>query len=259
MKENFDHEESENNEHMQEIEFTCEDQKLKGKLFFPEQLRVKQPGVVFINGWKGNQNSKTDYASAAASLGYVSMTFDMRGQGESEGDLSTLTMENFLHDGEAAYDRLIAEQAVDADDITIVGNSLGAYIAARLTERKNTKNLILQAPANYPDQELVRPLADYAGVKSILEWRQQILKPETNIALDALNKFKGNLLIVESQLDDFIPHQTVENYVSAAQDPARVKLELMSGAPHSLKDPSLRMQYQNLISDFLLDKSPIKS
>ncbi|OGZ73826.1 MAG: hypothetical protein A2908_01295 [Candidatus Staskawiczbacteria bacterium RIFCSPLOWO2_01_FULL_38_12b] len=259
MKENFDRKELEDNEHIQEIEFISEDQKLKGKLFFPEQLQVKQPGVIFIHGWKSNQNSKTDYASTVAGLGYVSMTFDLRGHGESEGDLPVLTMENFIHDGEAAYDRLIAEHAVDADDITIVGNSLGAYIAIRLIERKNSKNLIIQAPANYPDQELTHPLVDYAGDKSILEWRKQILKPKTNAALDALNKFKGNLLVVESQLDDFIPHQTVENYVSAAQDPARVKLEIMADAPHSLKDPSLRMQYQKLISDFLLDKSPIKS
>lgn len=245
----------EGHEMVREVEFTSETQSLRGKIFSPEHPNEHNPGLLFIHGWRGDQAGKAECAAEATSLGYVAMTFDLRGHGASEGDMQSLNIENFMNDVTAAYDRLAEERGVDANRITVVGNSFGSYLAALLVQRRSVEKLVLQAPANYPDDIVARPVAEYTGTKPISEWRQLPLEHAATASLDSVHAFKGDVLVVESELDAFVPHQTTENYVQAVEDKSRVRHEVLLGAPHSLKDPNLRMQYQNILLSWLQETS----
>ena len=248
------------NERVRQIEFVSEGKMLQGTIFSPEVLKEKNPGLLFIHGSPSRgQAGQVEYADAVAKAGYMAMTFDLSGHGASQGGDQPPVMENFLNDTTAAYDRFVQEAALDPKKITVVGGSLGSYLALMLAERKRVENLVLQNPANFPDNVLEKPVTDYTGTEPVLEWRQQPLKFDSNASLKAIHEFKGNVLIVESELDELIPHQSTENYVKAVKDTSRVRREVLPGAKHYLADPAQRMQYQNMLLAWLQEKCPIEN
>jgi hypothetical protein len=60
----------------------------------PANLRRGQPSVVFHNGLASRQDNYYWYATALARAGYVVLTYDPAGQGESEGTASDLMDDN---------------------------------------------------------------------------------------------------------------------------------------------------------------------
>jgi dienelactone hydrolase len=70
---------------------------------------------------------------------------------------------------------------------------------------------------------------------------------EENRALAACAKFKGNVLVIESERDDYVPHSTIANYVSAFREARSMTYRVISGADHALTDPSCRRAYTSLL------------
>lgn len=248
----------ESHEKQREVEFAVEGQKIRGTLFYPESPKEKIPSLIFIHGWLGSQMGNVAYANEATQHGFACLAFDLRGHGKSAGDIQKLTAEEYLSDAEAAYDYLVSAKGIDPEDITIVSTSFGSYLAACLSEQRNVKNLILRAPANLPDTCTDTPVMDSIASPETLAWRAKAQGAESNRALHALKKFTGNILIIEPEMDTVIPHQTVENYLSAAHDPAKVAHVIMKGAPHSLHEPQYRSEYQRILMDWLDATHPTK-
>ena len=48
-------------------------------------------------------------------------------------------------------------------------------------------------------------------------------------ALRGIHQFKGDLLIIESGKDTVVPHETIQSYMDAAPDPAKVSHILIEG------------------------------
>ena len=92
---------------MRRIEFTVGDLKLKGSLILPQKLLDKNPAILFVHGWTSHKERSYQYANGLAKLGYISFLFDMRGHGESDGNINTTTTKEFLDDVLAAYYYLI--------------------------------------------------------------------------------------------------------------------------------------------------------
>ncbi len=237
------------------VEFTCEDAKLHGHLFTPEKRAEKLPGVLFIHGWKGSQVGNLEYAKAAAEDGFAGFTFDLRGHGISEGDAQKLTPEDFLHDAIAAYDAFVADPNVDPEDVTVVGTSFGSFLAARLTEVRKVRSLILRAPADYPAEDLSKPVAELSGSSELKAWRSGSHTPEGSKTLADVQAFDGNILIIESEHDEVIPHQMVENFLAAAPK-ERTDHAVMAGTSHALKDPKDWAAYQAILLGWLKKTHP---
>jgi len=199
----------------------------------------------------GDQVGRGEIAAEVAKQGYICMTFDLRGHGMSEGNMEELTTENFMHDVEAAYDTLAATKGIDPKKITVYGNSFGSYLAAVLVKRRAVQNIALQAPANYPDDILEKPVATYTGTPPISTWRQKPIDENETESLRAMHAFPGNVLVIESELDTFVPHQTTENYLEAVADKKHLEHALLKGAPHSLKDPLQRAKCRTILQAWL--------
>ena len=64
------------------------------------------PGVLFVHGWAGSQKRDERRSRAIAQLGCICLTFDMRGHGETQEHLKTITPAENLADVCSAYDAL---------------------------------------------------------------------------------------------------------------------------------------------------------
>ncbi len=129
--------------------------RLAGNLWKPKDLApdAKVPGVLLVHGWGGlKSHLNLAYAPQFASQGYVVLTFDYRGWGESDGKFvrvgdkpegeRELTLKvaevreivdplDQLEDIRNALAYLMGESQVDSDRIGIWGSSLGGGLAVQ--------------------------------------------------------------------------------------------------------------------------------
>ena len=237
---------------MKEIEFESDGLTLRGKVFYPDNQKEKNPAILFIQGWTGVKENSFQYAAGLAKLGYICFVFDSRGHGESEGDINTATTEEFTRDDLAAYDFFISLEGVDKDRVSVVGSSFGGYRAAYLISKRPINNLVLRASADYANEgfKIPRMKAGGSEVSEVLEWRKQARKPNETWALQAVHNFNGNILIIESEIDEHVPHQTIQNYRDAIKDESKLKYVFMKGAPHSIKEGPFRDEVERIYTDW---------
>ncbi len=223
---------------MKEAEFSADGKKLKGSLFFPKNLKATNPAILFIHGWTSERKRSYQYANGLAKIGYVSFLFDMRGHGESEGDINTATTKEFFDDVLAAYDYLLGVKEVDKENISAVGSSFGGYFAALLTGKRSIRRVVLRAPADYPNEDFNKSKMQSSGDEDpvVYEWRTQPREPGETLALSAIANFTGEVFIIESEKDDIVPHQTIQNYANAVKDKSKLTHKVIKAAPHSIKD-----------------------
>ncbi|MBI2031452.1 MAG: alpha/beta fold hydrolase [Candidatus Levybacteria bacterium] len=222
---------------------------LSGTIIKPDG-NEKIPAVVFYHGMISQ--SKPRYIKRAeelAKVGISSLCFDFRGCGESEGKLGELTLKDWLDDSILAFDYLINQEFVDKDRIGIMGKSFGGEMAALVAEKRNVRSIVLHAPAVYPDtwfddkftwdEEISRKRKEYRNSEKALD----------NNAIRAIEKFKGSLLVVGSELDGTCPKTIVKGYYEQAGSTDK-KIEWIKGADHPLKDEFHNHQLTKLMLDW---------
>ncbi|MDO8609337.1 MAG: alpha/beta fold hydrolase [bacterium] len=240
---------------MQQVEFNVKNLTLKGTLFFPKKLRDKNPAILFVHGWTSERIRSFQYAKSLAKLGYVSLVFDMKGHGDSEGDRNNFSPKDFMKDCKVAYDYLLQVKGVDKENISLVGNSFGAYLGVILTSKRKIKNIVLRAPGNYPNDVFEKSKHLFSGSTntSIREWRKKLLNPDEAFALQAASQFVGEVLIIESENDESIAHETIVNYMNAVSDISKVTHIVMKNAPHSISEGPFRDMVEQILNNWFGD------
>jgi fermentation-respiration switch protein FrsA (DUF1100 family) len=112
--------------------------RLAGDLFLPATAPPASghPAIVVGHGWGGIKQFFTgDIARAFASLGFVSLSFDYRGFGESEGERNRLFPLEQVDDVRAAVAWLTTRPEVDPNAICVYGTSFGGGIALEAAAR----------------------------------------------------------------------------------------------------------------------------
>ncbi len=112
----------------QKVSFYSEGVKLAGDLFLPDNLAAgeKRAGILLCHGYTGVRNLYLpDTARALTEAGYVVLTFDYKGWGDSEGSPNRLAPYGRVLDSQAALTFLGAQDMVDAGRLGIYGTSYG--------------------------------------------------------------------------------------------------------------------------------------
>jgi uncharacterized protein len=112
----------------QQISFYSEGVRLAGDLFLPDDLKrgETRAGIVLCHGYTGVRNLYLpDIANVFTDAGYVVLTFDYKGWGDSDGPKSRLSPYGRVIDSQAALTWLGAQPMVDADRLGIYGTSYG--------------------------------------------------------------------------------------------------------------------------------------
>lgn len=110
------------------IAFYSEGVKLYGDVYLPDDLPEgdRRAGVVLCHGYTGVKDLYLpDTAQALNQAGYVVMTFDYKGWGQSEGVRSRLAPYSRVLDVQAAMTFLGLQPEVQADRLEIYGTCYG--------------------------------------------------------------------------------------------------------------------------------------
>lgn len=110
--------------------------KVRGKLYQPKDVTIQNPGpgVVYLHGYQNNRETSDPYAIELARRGFVAITLDALGRGNSDNQFSE-SEPGFdpTYGADSAFAYLQSLPFVDADRCGIAGHSLGGewtYLAA---------------------------------------------------------------------------------------------------------------------------------
>lgn len=134
----------------------------------------------------------------------------------------------------------------------MVGTSYGGYLAAILTSLRPVRWLALRVPALYRDQEWHTPKRDLDKV-DLMDYRSTLVHAQSNRALHACAAFTGDVLIVESETDDHVPHATIMSYRAACQQTHSLTHRIIDGGDHSLSDPVSQQAYTSILVDWITE------
>jgi pimeloyl-ACP methyl ester carboxylesterase len=195
-------------------------------------------GLLFVHGLGSDQQGYLERAQAVAEeLNCTSLTFDLSGHGASDGDPESLSISDHLDDVIAAYDALSNRAEVDPQRIGVCGASYGAYLTCRLIALRSVARVLLRAPALYDDGRFDTHLDRLASDPAA----------RADQFFGVLASFDNDVLIVESERDETIPHRIVERYLQALR---RGQHRVIAGATHQLTEQSWRENFRALILDW---------
>jgi dienelactone hydrolase len=212
------------------VKLEVEGQKLVGILCLPEG-EGPFPGVVCYHGRGSSRAKYTSLCQKLAENGIIGFCFDFRGHGESEGEFTKLSLVDGEKDALVAFDFLKSLKMTDSARIGICGSSMGAYLAAIVSSKKDVFSLVLRAPAVYALEAQNISLSQ-VFTRGFLE-SGDLRRVESILAI---RKFMGNLLIVRGEKDEQIPKRVVDAYFKNAQNAKEKKLYTIKDATHALTD-----------------------
>ncbi len=116
-----------------EITYTNEGEKIAAFVFLPEnyQVGVKYPAVVISPPASGVKEQTAGlYAEKLSKEGFITLAFDPRGWGESEGHKSLFDPYKIARDAKQGINYIASLEQVDSKNIFHLGICMGAGIAA---------------------------------------------------------------------------------------------------------------------------------
>ena len=172
--------------------------------------------VLLFHGNAGNISHRIDYLAMLHRLGYSSFLFDYRGYGRSSGRPSE---QGTYRDAEAAWQHLTAARGIPPRQIALLGESLGAAVAAWLaTEREVAALVIASAFTSVPD--LGAEVYPFLPVRLLSRFRYD--------TLGALARVRAPVLVAHSPQDEIVPYRHGRVLFEAAREPKRF-LEMRGG------------------------------
>lgn len=110
------------------VSFYSEGVRLVGDVYYPDDLRAgeQRAGIVLCHGYTGVKDLYLpDNARSLTQAGYMAMTFDYKGWGESGGPRSRLAPYGRVYDAQAALSFFSTLPEVDPERLGVYGTSYG--------------------------------------------------------------------------------------------------------------------------------------
>jgi dienelactone hydrolase len=126
------------------VEYTAGGITMKGYLVYDEKVQGKQPGVLVVHEWWGQNTYVRKRARMLARLGYTALALDMYGEGKTAqhpddaGKFASGVMKNFPVAKErflAALEFLKKQPTVDPDRIAAIGYCFGGGVVLNMARQ----------------------------------------------------------------------------------------------------------------------------
>jgi uncharacterized protein len=243
---------------VKEIRFRAEGLELAGELHIPSRGKVS-PALCICHGIPAAPSDPTDkgYALLAQQFcraGFVTLIFNFRGTGRSQGNLDML---GWTHDLRAALDFLYSLEIADKARVCLLGFSGGAavsvYVAAH--DPRVSSVVTCACPADFrslPQRETpldsiqrfrqIRVVRDQDFPPSVEAWQKgfEIVSP-----INWIDRISPRpLLLIHGDADELIPLEHARRLYRKAKEPKEFKI--IPGAKH-------KMRLEKAAMDFALD------
>ena len=193
-----------------DIEFKSNGLILKGTLYIPESKKGLS-AAIYYHGRGSSYKRYPGFGKSLEKEGIAFLGFDFAGCGESEGDFGKTTLASKIEDAKVAIDFLLNQKGVDQERIGVFGVSQGGHIAAMIASTyKQVRSLVLGSPAAYPKYILNKIESESSSFSYERKFWQD------SPALEAIEIFKGPLMIIEHELDEVIPRDLIKEYYNKA-------------------------------------------
>ncbi|WNB92939.1 alpha/beta fold hydrolase [Bacillus sp. NEB1478] len=191
-------------------------------------------------------------------LGFVVIRFDYAGCGESDGDYGENEFADFIDQTKAVISYGSKLKAIDSNQISLIGHSLGGAVAAcTAAADQRIKNAVLWSAVGNPFEDITRIVGfnnHHSQRKVIIDHLGYAITDKFISSLRHFspitiwNPFKGNVLFVHGTADDTIsPDYCTLYYQQAKQRPhGRSDMTLIEGGNHTF---SSIQQFNELISE----------
>jgi len=165
--------------------------------------------LLFFHGNAGNISHRVESLSIFHQLRLNVLIIDYRGYGRSEGKP---TEQGTYLDAEAAWDWLITDKGIPADQIVVFGRSLGGGIAAWLAARKQPGAVILESTfTSIPD--MAAKLYPYLPIRWLTRFHYANLKQ--------MHSIDSPVWLGHSPDDELIPYSQGQRLFEAARHPKK--------------------------------------
>jgi len=162
--------------------------------------------ILFLHGNGGNISHRLDSIKLFNSLQMNVFIFDYRGYGNSGG---TPSEQNTYDDAKSAWDYLLKNKMLKAEDIIIFGRSLGGAIAANLGSDLRPKAIILESTFSTAKE----------FVSNVYPFVPEFLIHFSYETTKYLKKINYPILVVHSEDDNIIPFKFGEAVFKNANEP----------------------------------------
>lgn len=195
------------------------------------------PAMIILHGADSGKENHADFARVAAGRGWLALTYDARGHGESEDEMSPAA----LADVGRMASMLAARDDVDAGRICVRGSSMGGWFAIHAAATIDlVKGVIAICPAG--EDLLRRGIRNGTFQMRVDRDSMDAWLGEHDLA-DSIRELSGSpLIILHAQGDDRVPWTDSERLFSHATEPR--KLLIVPGGSHRSvqHDPELQIE-----------------
>ncbi len=224
---------------MEAVRFTTYDAvELAAHLYLPEQKSQWSPGIIVCHGFGSRKEHHADLGMAAAAQGFVTLIMDLRGHGESQGQLDA----NIFNDVAAALLFLQNRPEVNPMSIAVRGSSLGGWLAVHTASHlEDLSPVVAFCPAS--DKGLLALMEEVAMVQRGHESPMvsgELPRVNVNSLIQLLYRLDITraarklsprpLLLVHCEGDEVVPSHLSERLYAAAGEPK--SLWLLPGGDH---------------------------
>ncbi len=221
---------------MEKVEFTSGRLRIAGALHLPDASRFAPPypAVVICHGIGSCKESHSAFADFLAHHGLAALAFDLRGHGESEGQLD----DHVLDDITAALDWLSRRPEIDRSRLGLRGSSMGAMLALHAAVRDpRVRAVTAIAPAV---EALTIPAIETGELFERLGRVGLTVRIDPSAYVRYLRSHDSRgevhriaprpLLLIHCKGDELIPYTCTEELFHLAHEPK--KLVLIEGGHH---------------------------
>ncbi len=194
--------------------------------------------LVLHGAGQSSRSRFSNFREQLNSRNIPSAAFDFVGHGDTGGQITDTSLKTRTHQAQAVIGQVCREP------LTLIGASMSAYTAIKLTRKFAVKNLILLVPAVYTYNAY--------NVNFGPQFSALIRRPnswQNSDAFAILKEFTGNLLVITAQHDRVIPKGVIGKLHAAGCHLKTNILYTVPGAEHLsvFSDPDEVNKIMNLI------------
>lgn len=227
---------------MERFSVPFEDFELAGDLV---AKKAEKPSTIFLHGAGQSNRGRWQHLREALFVrGIGSYAFDFIGHGETGGELTASSLE-----WRTNQVLQVVKTLNISPPLTLIGSSMGAYTALKVSQKISVKTFVFLVPAMYSrDVYNINFGPQFSIIRKSGSW-------QNSDAWDILAQFSGQLLIIGAEKDETVPRELTQKLYDSASRATKRELYFVPNSSHALgqfmrENPAEKEKVASLIARF---------